>query len=175
MADKRAWLSTYQDWTGAVNKFLIALFSVFWIACSVSAEESAIKPYQRGDWAAILKMANGQPMAIHFWGVTCAPCAKEMPQWGEFLSRNKTDQVVFIQVDDVPPEMMQKMLEKSKLISANNFYIAGPFDERLRYEISPKWRGETPITIFVDKTGKQEMTVGSVNFQKVKNWFKALN
>jgi thiol-disulfide isomerase/thioredoxin len=156
-----------------VNKFLIALASVLLIACSASAEETAIKPYQKGDWASILKMANGQPMAIHFWGVTCAPCAKEMPKWEKFIVSNKADRVVFIQVDDVPPEIMQKMLEKSKLISANNFYIAGPFDDRLRYEISPKWRGETPITIFVDKTGKQEMTVGPVNFSTVKTWFKS--
>jgi thiol-disulfide isomerase/thioredoxin len=111
-------------------------------------------------------------MAVHFWGVTCAPCVKEMPQWSKFLLSDKDAKVVFIQVDDVSPEMIRKMLRQSNLGNANNYYITSSFDERLRYEIDPKWRGETPITIFIDKAGKKEITVGSVNFQSVKSWFK---
>jgi len=155
-----------------VKKILITFVVSLVIAAFTNAQEMTIKPYQKGDWASILKLADGKPMAIHFWGVTCPPCVKEMPQWGKLISSDKAAKVVFIQVDDVPPEMMRKMLEQAKLGNANNYYIASPFDERLRYEIDPKWRGETPITILIDKAGKKEMMIGSVNFQTVKAWFK---
>ena len=155
-----------------MKKILTIVILIILMHSFVNAQEIAIKPYVKGDWSSVLKSANGQPMAVHFWGVTCPPCVKEMPQWGAFVRSNESAKVAFIQVDDVPPELMRKMLDQAKLSGANNYYIASPFDERLRYEIDPKWRGETPITIFIDKNGKKQLTVGSVNFQLVKKWFK---
>jgi thiol-disulfide isomerase/thioredoxin len=134
---------------------------------TVNADPMRIKPYQAGDWSGLVKMANGAPMAIHFWGVTCPACVKEMPQWGTFLKRNPSAKVIFIQVDDVTPEMMQKMLSKAGLEKANNYYVASPFDERLRYEIDPKWHGETPTTIFIDQNGKTSRKTGLIHFQQL--------
>lgn len=59
------------------------------------------------------------------------------------------------------------MLSKAGLEKANNYYVAAPFDERLRYEIDPKWQGETPTTIFVDKNGKTSRKTGLINFQQL--------
>ncbi|MBU3622206.1 TlpA disulfide reductase family protein [Polynucleobacter sp. AP-Latsch-80-C2] len=134
---------------------------------TVNADPMRIKPYQAGDWSGLVKTANGAPMAIHFWGVTCPACVKEMPQWGTFLKRNPSAKVIFIQVDDVTPEMMQKMLSKAGLEKANNYYVASPFDERLRYEIDPKWHGETPTTIFIDQNGKTSRKTGLIHFQQL--------
>ncbi len=131
------------------------------------ADPIHMKPYQVGDWSGLVKTANGAPMAIHFWGVTCPACVKEMPQWGAFLKRNPSAKVIFIQVDDVTPEMMQKMLGKAGLEKANNYYVASPFDERLRYEIDPKWHGETPTTIFIDRNGKTSRKTGLIHFQQL--------
>lgn len=150
---------------------ICALLVVF--SSSAYSQDAALKPYQKGDWATIIGSAKDKPMAVHFWGVTCPPCVKEMPQWGSFLAEDKDVKVVFIQVDDVPPEMMRKMLDQAKLGKADNYYIAGQFDERMRYEVDPKWRGETPITIFIDKNGNKKITVGSVSFPVVRKWFKA--
>ena len=108
-------------------------------------------------------------MAIHFWGVTCPACVKEMPKWGAFIKRHPNAKVIFIQVDDVSPEMMQRMLNKAGLEKANNYYIASAFDERLRYEIDPQWHGETPTTIFIAKNGKSTRKTGLINFQELAN------
>ena len=142
--------------------FLMAL-----VMQTANAVPILMKPYQKGDWSNLMKSANGTPVTIHFWGVTCPACVKEMPQWGTFLKRNPKAKVIFIQVDDVTPEMMQKMLSKAGLDNANNYYVAGPFDERLRYEIDPTWHGETPTTIFVDKNGKTSRKTGLINFQQL--------
>ena len=152
-----------------MKKYLFALVLVMGIAHLAFADKPNLKPYQRGDWSSLIKSANGAPIAIHFWGVTCPACIKEMPQWGVFIKRHPNAKVIFIQVDDVSPEMMQKMLDKAGLDKANNYYIASAFDERLRYEIDPRWHGETPTTIFIDKNGKSTRKTGLINFQELAN------
>jgi thiol-disulfide isomerase/thioredoxin len=138
-------------------------------AGSALADNTSLKPYQTGDWKTITKAANGAPLAIHFWGVTCPACVKEMPQWGSFIKNNPNAKVVFIQVDDVSQDAIKKMLNKAGLDKANNYYVAAPFDERLRFEIDPQWHGETPTTITIDKNGKATRKTGLVDFQKLQN------
>lgn len=145
------------------------VFVLMFLTDIVGAATAPLKPYQSGDWSSLIKTRNGAPMAIHFWGVTCPACVKEMPQWGAFVKRNPNAKIIFIQVDDVSPEMMQKMLKKAGLEKANNYYIASSFDERLRYEIDPQWYGETPTTIFIDKNGKASRITGLINFQDLVN------
>ena len=132
------------------------------------AGSDVLKPYQTGDWKVITKSANGSPIAIHFWGVTCPACVKEMPQWGQFIKNNPNAKVVFIQVDDVSQDSMKKMLSKAGLDKANNYYVAAPFDERLRFEIDPQWHGETPTTIMIDKNGKVTRKTGLIDFGLLK-------
>ena len=133
------------------------------------ADKVVLKPYQTGDWKAITKTANGTPLAIHFWGVTCPACVKEMPQWGQFIKNNPNAKIIFIQVDDVSSDSIKRMLGKAGLENANNYYLASPFDERMRYEIDPKWHGETPTTIFVDKNGKVSRKTGLIDFRKLQS------
>jgi len=150
-----------------MKRYGLALLSVLSFSGSALADSSSLKPYQAGDWKAITKVNNGEPLAIHFWGVTCPACIKEMPLWGQFLKSNPNAKVVFIQVDDVSTVNTQKMLNKAGLEKANNYYVVAPFDERLRYEIDPKWHGETPTTIVIDKNGKATRKTGLVDFQKL--------
>ena len=154
-----------------MKRHLLTLLAALYVSISgqVLADTAPLKPYQAGDWKSITKTANGTPIAIHFWGVTCPACVKEMPLWGSFLKGNPSAKVIFIQVDDVTPESMQKMLSKAGLEKANNYYVVGPFDERLRYEIDPKWHGETPTTILIDKNGRATRKTGLINFQQLQS------
>ena len=151
--------------------FLAALTLSF--SGSGLADTVSLKPYQAGDWKLISKAGNGAPLAVHFWGVTCPACVKEMPQWGQFLKNNPNAKVIFIQVDDVSQDAIKKMLNKAGLDKANNYYVAAPFDERLRYEIDPQWHGETPTTIMIDKSGKATRKTGGVDFRKLQSIFGA--
>lgn len=158
-----------------MKRYLLTLIAALCVSVAgqVLADTASLKPYQAGDWKSITKTANSTPVAVHFWGVTCPACVKEMPQWGQFLKSNPNAKVVFIQVDDVPQDSMRKMLDKAGLEKANSFYVAAPFDERLRYEIDPKWHGETPTTIVIDKNGKATRKTGLVDFQMLQSALKA--
>ena len=152
-----------------MKKYLLTVVLAIGITHLAFADRPNLKPYQSGDWSSLVKSANGAPIAIHFWGVTCPACVKEIPLWGNFLKNNQNTKVIFIQVDDVTPESMQKMLNKAGLEKANNYFVVGPFDERLRYEIDPKWHGETPTTILIDKNGKATRKTGLMNFQQLQS------
>ena len=156
-----------------MKRYLIMLAATFFMlqAVQVALAKEPVKAYQNGTWAQLTKANVGGPLAVHFWGVTCAPCMAEMPQWGQFLSQNKQAKVIFVQVDDVPPEMVQKMLQRAKLQNANNFSVFQPFDDAMRYEVDPKWHGETPITILIDKNGQWQRKTGPVQFAALKTWF----
>ncbi len=154
----------------------IILYSLALLCALISpaqADSPALKMYQKGDWKSITKAYEGQAVAVHFWGVTCAPCAREMPQWGKFLEKNKNAKIIFIQVDDIPADSVSKMLMNAKLNIASSYTLASPFDDALRYEIDPKWRGETPMTLLIDKNGKVIKKVGSIDFDKLKQWYSS--
>lgn len=144
------------------------------IAGPAMAEMAVLKPYSVGEWKSITKTASGSPLAVHFWGVTCPACVKEMPQWGHFLKTHPKAKVIFIQVDDVSADSIQKMLAKAGLDQANNYYVASPFDERMRYEIDPKWHGETPTTFLIDTKGAITRKTGLMNFKQLEKSLMSL-
>jgi thiol-disulfide isomerase/thioredoxin len=153
-----------------MRKILFGLL-ILVASCALSfADTGTLKPYQKGDWHGLIKAA-GQPVVVHFWGVTCTPCAKEMPLWGKFLSQDKDAKVIFIQVDEVPLGAIKKMLSQANLDAATNFYLNTSFDDYLRYEIDPQWRGETPMTLLIDKSGKVVRKTGPINFIELKKLF----
>lgn len=154
-----------------MKKIFGLLAIVFVLIQSAHAQSNAIKIYEKGDWKTITKPFAGQSVVVHFWGVTCAPCAKEMPLWGRFLTQNKNAKVIFIQVDDAPPESASKMMLSAGLAGANSYSLGSPFDDALRYEIDPKWRGETPMTLLMDKNGKVIRKTGTMDFDKLKQWY----
>lgn len=155
-----------------MKRIIVVVISILaWgLLSSASAQEAMLKPYQKGDWSSMVASAQGKPIAVHFWGVTCPTCVKEMPQWGAFLKANPSATIVFVQVDDVSTESMQKMLKKADLVNAKNYFISGSFDERLRYEIDPKWHGETPTTFLIDQNGKLVRKTGTLSFQQLKSF-----
>ena len=81
-----------------MKKYLFVLFLAIGLISSAFADTPSLKPYQSGDWSKVVKVADGAPIAIHFWGVTCPSCVKEMPLWGNFLNNNQNAKVIFIQV-----------------------------------------------------------------------------
>jgi thiol-disulfide isomerase/thioredoxin len=154
-----------------MKKLLLTLSLLLLTMNYVFADVANIQAYQKGEWSSLLKKNAGQAVAVHFWGVTCAPCAREMPQWGKFLSADRNAKVIFIQVDEVPLEATKKMLAQARLDKASNYYLNTPFDDYFRYEIDPQWRGETPMTLLIDKNGKTVRKTGPINFAELKRWF----
>src|SRR6516162_3357931 len=154
----------------------IWLASVALLATTVSAAtEGELHPFKRGSWQEIRRAHAGQPIVVHFWGLTCGPCRVEMPKWGRLLQERPDLELIAIDADLIPNEgsLVSEMLAKTGLASAENWMFADDFVERLRFEINPRWRGEIPMTLLIARDGKITTIEGMARSEEVRAWLDA--
>ena len=132
-------------------------------------------PFERGSWAKLRAAHAGQPTVIHFWGLTCAPCLVEMPQWAALKKSRPGMRLVLVAADPVPqdPERLDAALARFGLDATESWSFTDRFYERLRYEIDPAWAGELPRTVMIDRDGKAEVLAGVADLSTVRAWLDA--
>jgi len=156
----------------------IQIFTLHFIALicgcifSLAIQATELKTYQSGDWQILLKSSDKKPLVVHLWGFTCAPCLDELPRWGEFVAQFPNLKTVFIQVDDVPPEISIQTLTDARLDGADNRTSVTVFDEYMRFEIDPRWRGELPLTLLISPNAEVKRLRGTVDFKVIQQWLK---
>lgn len=137
-----------------------------------SAPQGDLRPFVRGSWQQLRQEHRGKPMVVHFWGLTCGPCLEELPAWTAELKKRRDLNLVLIDSspfgDDVPG--VQSALKKNGLANAENWLFADSFEERLRFEIDPHWRGEMPYTLLIGRDGKVTAATGLTDFAKLNQW-----
>ena len=149
-------------------RWLILMLAVL----AVPAQADTIKPFVRGSWKTLQEANKGQPVVVHFWGVTCGPCMAELPQWGKLLQDNPDMKLLLVEADLVSesPERVAQIMTKAGLTKAESWAFADYFDDRLRYEIDPSWQGELPRTVLIAGDGSMETLPGSGELPKVRAW-----
>lgn len=137
--------------------------------------QEALRPFVRGSWQHILRAHAGQPLIVHFWGVTCGPCKVELPLLGAFMKAYPSIAMVTVSADLVPnlPAAARAMLERSGLGSAESWIFDDSFVERLRFEIDPKWQGDIPRTLLVASDGKVTTLEGVADIAELEKWSAA--
>jgi thiol-disulfide isomerase/thioredoxin len=152
----------------------VSLVSMALLATVVAAaaREGELHPFQRGSWQEIRRAHAGQPIVVHFWGLTCGPCRVEMPKWGRLLQERPDLKLIVIDADLIPNEagLVSEMLAKTGLAGAENWIFADDFVERLRFEIAPRWRGEIPMTLLIARDGKTTTIEGVADPAQVGAW-----
>jgi thiol-disulfide isomerase/thioredoxin len=154
---------------------LLLLLATLLALTAATADAAEPRPFERGSWAKLREGRAGQPVVIHFWGLTCAPCLVEMPQWGELQAKRSDLKLVLIAADPVPqdPERVAATLAKAGLGNAESWHFTDRFYERLRYEIDPAWAGELPRTVMIDRDGKATVLPGVADLAEVRQWLDA--
>jgi thiol-disulfide isomerase/thioredoxin len=137
-----------------------------------ASTEGELHPFKRGSWQEIRRAHGGQPIAVHFWGLTCGPCRVEMPRWGRLLQERPDLRLIAIDADLIPNEanLVSETLAKTGLAGAENWIFADDFVERLRFEINPRWRGEIPMTLLIAGDGKITTIEGVADPAQVRAW-----
>jgi thiol-disulfide isomerase/thioredoxin len=154
------------------RRTVLGLVAGLGLSASGIAQAGQPIPFQRGSWARLSAAHAGQPTIIHFWGLTCAPCLVELPQWGKLLAERPKLPLVLIAADPVPqsPEQAAGVLERAGLGTVESWSFADRFNERLRYEIDPTWAGELPRTMLVTRDGTSTALSGVADLSKVRAW-----
>jgi thiol-disulfide isomerase/thioredoxin len=154
------------------RELLAAVFLLGTLSAAAAAEDSELKPFERGSWQQIMRSHAGRPTLVHFWGVTCGPCKIELPQLGQFMKDHPGIDVVTISADLVPnlPEATQSMLQKAGLSAAENWMFSDGFADRLRFEIDPAWQGDIPRTMLIARGGAVTTIEGSAEMAELDKW-----
>ncbi|TAJ97110.1 MAG: TlpA family protein disulfide reductase [Reyranella sp.] len=155
-----------------IRTFLIVLMLSLASAASQAAD---LQSFGRGSWSKLRAAHDGQPTVIHFWGLTCAPCLVEMPEWGKLRTERPDMRLVMVAADPVPqdPARVADMLSRADLGQVENWAFTDRFNERLRYEIDPAWAGELPRTLLIDRDGKETVLTGVADLAEVRAWLEA--
>lgn len=155
-----------------IRSFLLALTLVL---VSAGAQSADLQSFGRGSWSKLRAAHDGQPTVVHFWGLTCAPCLVEMPEWGKLQAERPDMRLVMVAADPVPqdPARVNDMLARADLAKAENWAFTDRFNERLRYEIDPAWAGELPRTLLIDRDGQETVLTGVADLAEVRTWLDA--
>jgi len=154
-----------------IRRRLVAVAAVIAILQAVAHVES-LTPFVRGSWESIRHLHQGRPFIVHFWGITCAPCLGELPRWAE-LARERADvPILFVAADPVPVgrERVERALTEAGLTKGEHWMFGGEFFDPLRYEVSPDWAGELPLTLLVDRQGATTTLIGVADLAAVRAW-----
>lgn len=153
-------------------KKLLAIFALLLLPASAQAGDAALHPFGRGSWKQLTHAHVGQAMVVHFWGLTCGPCLAELPNWTAELKKRSDLKLVLVDASpfgDEPGEV-RSALAKAGLMKQESWLFADSFEERLRFEIDPKWRGEMPYTLLIGRDGKIEKVSGVMDFKTLESW-----
>ena len=141
-------------------------------ATAMATGDAQVRPFVRGSWQQIKTTHASQPVVIHFWGVTCAPCGVEMPIWGQLVKERADLKLVTIHADRIPPDTraVPRMLSDAGLASTEGWTFAERFQEPLRFEVDPEWRGEIPMTLLIGRDGLVKTIIGSAEPHDIRAW-----
>ena len=161
-----------------MRKALLAVAALLMLsapALTASAPAADMLPFVRGSWAKLRAAHQGQPIAVHFWGLTCGPCLAELPHWAQLLHERPDLNLVLIAADPVPEEPgdLSKFLGKMGLSGPESWAFADDFIDRLQYEIDPHWHGELPRTMLIAADGKIITITGVSEPGEIRTWLDA--
>lgn len=158
-----------------VRKFRLAFIAAAAMLAATAAMAANIKPFGSGMWAKIVEEHKDKPFIVHLWGVTCAPCREELPEWGRLVQDKPPVSIVIVHAERLPPNPneMHNMLEYSGLGELQTWAFADAPVIRLIREIDPNWRGELPVTMLVSRTGFTKLGIGKANLAEVREWIAA--
>lgn len=131
-----------------------------------------MKLFVKGSWTALRQAHQGQPLIVHFWGLTCPPCLGELPHWGELVKEHRGVPVIFVAADPVSVErdQIERTLASAGLQHEDRWVFGSEFVDPLRWEVSPDWAGELPLTLLIDKSGTTTTIVGVADLAVVRTW-----
>ena len=151
-----------------LHRILIHVAATFVVA--TSAAHGATRTLEPDSFAAVRARHAGQPFVVHIWGMTCAPCVKELPQWGALLKARPDLHLVVVQVDASALPPAEKRLKDAGLANAESWTVKQDPDEFMRASIDPQWTGDMPRTLLIGADGKIERIQGSADFARVRRW-----
>jgi thiol-disulfide isomerase/thioredoxin len=157
-----------------VNAALRVAAMVLACAASLGAAATELRSFGPTTLAQVKREHAGKPFVLALWSVHCAPCLEEMAVWRELRARYPSVPIVLVAAD-VPDERerVQRFLAKNDPGSVEAFVFEDEFEERIRFGIDPRWRGELPRAYFFGADHRPDVKSGLPERAWLDRWFTA--
>lgn len=144
------------------------------ISTLVTSAETGNKAFVKGSFAEIKQQHQGQPYIISFWSETCSYCMEELALFGKFLKNYPDVTLVNITTDSfLDDQIVAEILVPRNVADTETWVFAENFPERLYYDVDKRWRGELPLTYFIDRNNKIIKHMGIVTENNLIEWLNS--
>jgi thiol-disulfide isomerase/thioredoxin len=152
-----------------------SLLASLWLASIALAnpQRATIHPFIKGSFAQIQAKNSGKPFLLAFWSETCTYCMEELAMLGKMQKIHPNHEIIVVATDPFLDEnTVWKTMATHDLQLAETWVFGEYFPEIIYRDVDSRWRGELPLTFFVDAQGKKHKHMGIVNEEILRAWFE---
>jgi len=139
------------------------------IAQASSSDSSAVssgislQTFDIGSFEQIVTDKNKQDHLVILWSFDCPPCITELEKISKLHQQFPAYQLTLINTDAVDEQVrVKKILQQFNLAGIDNWGFANSDEEKLRYDIDPRWYGDLPRSYFFPLKGKIKRLRGAL-------------
>jgi thiol-disulfide isomerase/thioredoxin len=128
-----------------------------WLVAGAAGAAGKVRAFEADSLSSIVASHAGKPFVVVVWALDCDYCQPSFKALAEAQHRNKLA-VVTIATDRADDPQAVRFIEKKIAatgLAAQAWAFGSAPEERLRYAIDPKWRGEMPRSYWFDSSGKR--------------------
>jgi thiol-disulfide isomerase/thioredoxin len=166
-----------------MSKLSYCLISVFLLAASIAQASSAdtstisssvsLQSFDIGSFEQIVVDKNKQDHLVILWSFDCPPCITELEKISELHQQFPDYQLTLINTDAVDEQVrVKKILQQFNLAELDNWGFANSDEEKLRYDIDPRWYGDLPRSYFFPLQGKIKRLRGALTSAELLKLFQ---
>lgn len=150
-----------------LSYWLISLCLLMAAAAQANSPASAsvsLKAFELGSFEQIVTDKNQQDHLVILWSFDCPPCITELEKISELHQQFPDYQLTLINTDAVEEQLrVKKILQQFDLAGLDNWGFANDDEEKLRYDIDPRWYGDLPRSYFFPLQGKIKRLRGALS------------
>lgn len=132
-----------------------------------------LQMFDIGSFEQIVTDKNKQDHLVIFWSLDCPPCITELKKIADLYQQFPNYQLTLINTDAVIEQgRVKKILKKFNLSELDNWGFSNADEERLRYDIDPRWYGDLPRSYFFPLRGKVKRLRGALSSSELLELFQ---
>ncbi len=124
----------------------------------------SLQSFELGSFEKIVTGKNKQDHLVVLWSFDCPPCITELEKISDLHQQFPNYQLTLINTDAVDEQLrVKKILKQFNLAELDNWGYANSDEEKLRYDIDPRWYGDLPRSYFFPLQGKIKRLRGALS------------
>jgi thiol-disulfide isomerase/thioredoxin len=149
-----------------MKRFILLAFSMLMASIlmfSSSASAVDLQSFEIDSFEQIVNAKNQQDHLVILWSFDCPPCIKELQKISDLHQQYPEYQLTLINTDSIDEQgRVKKLIQQYNLAGLDNWGFANIDEEKLRFDIDPRWFGDLPRSYFFPLQGKVKRLRGAL-------------